>query len=377
MASEPYPDRRRAVWLLKWRPDPTGKWKVENLGKDPRLKGDRPPKTPPQFVIDRAREFQEMEYRARHGLSAGPVRPKGLAGYLTGYVDAFEGIHKTGSARQLRRHVERFRVFVQAKGVTSVQAVARSHCRDYLEARIREVSHDSLKTEMRYLAPIWSRAVEDGLMAKNPWSRLKVPGKSTRSDPVFWSEEDIARIAAHCSKTWQSDLVLVLAYTGLRISTALSLGWAWIDWGTGLVTIPREVAVQDDGVKTSYTFALLEQARAVLERRQFTTRGPLVFPNPMRGGGVVPYDSAREAIARAIRKAGVKTGTPHDIRHSYGRMLERMRLPASFIQVQLGHASPATTRIYTGADPHEVAQFFRDHPGLFPPRDPDPSRPPP
>jgi integrase/recombinase XerD len=130
-------------------------------------------------------------------------------------------------------------------------------------------------------------------------------------------------------------------------------------------------------VKTSYTFALLEQARAVLERRQFTTRGPLVFPNPMRGGGVVPYDSAREAIARAIRKAGVKTGTPHDIRHSYGRMLERMRLPASFIQVQLGHASPATTRIYTGADPHEVAQFFRDHPGLFPPRDPDPSRPPP
>src|SRR5438128_1908859 len=119
MASAPYADKRRGVWLMKWKPDPTGKWKVENLGKDPKLLGVRPPAKPPQFVTDRAREFEEMEYRARHGLSAGPVRAKGLAGYLASYVEAFAGIHKAGSVRQLRRHVAGFRAFVEGRGVNS------------------------------------------------------------------------------------------------------------------------------------------------------------------------------------------------------------------------------------------------------------------
>jgi integrase len=380
MASKPYPDFRTGVWIMKWRPDPTGKWKVKRLGKDPKLLSARPPKTPPQFILDRHREFEEQEYRAKHGLAAGPARAKGLSSYLTGYVEAFSASHKKGSIKQLQRHVKRFEAFATEKGATSVQGVTRSICRDYLESRIIEVSHDTLKTEMRYLSPIWSRAVEDGLMVANPWSRLKIPGKSTRSDPVFWTGDEVARIAACCSKPWQTDLVMVLANTGLRISTTLALRWDWIDWETGVITIPKEAAVRTEGVKTSYKLGLNRVSRDVLQRRLAMTKGvSLVFPNPYRDGGEVPYDSAREAIARAIRKAGVKKGTPHDLRHTYARLLDRSGIPASIVQSQLGHKNAATTRIYTDATAEEAAHFLEDF-GVgdspTPPAVRDPSQPP-
>lgn len=357
MASRPFPDKKRRIWVMKYRPDPTGKWVRVTLGKDPRLEGARPPKSPPQAVLDRAREFAEIEYRAKHGMQAGPARARGLAAYLEDYVTAFAASHKPGSVRQLARHVENFAAFAKGKGVTSVQGVSRSVCRDFLEYRISLVSHDTLRTEAGYLMPVWSRAVEDGLVGKNPWARLKVPGKSTRSDPTFWTAKDVARIAAHCARPWQSDFVLLLANTGMRISTALAMKWGWVNWAEGSITIPREAAATQPGVKTGYTMAMNRVARDVLQKRRMTKDSPdLVFPNPYHGGGEIPYDSAREAIARAIKNAGVKKGTPHDLRHTYGRLLMKSGVPANVVQAQLGHSSLATTQRYVEIDAAEAAR---------------------
>ena len=100
MASKPYPDKRRGIWRLKYKPDPTGPWVSVVLGKDPRLTSARPPKGPPIGIQDRAREFAEIEYRAKHGLSSAPARAKGLDGYLESYAETFSRLHKRGSGAQ-------------------------------------------------------------------------------------------------------------------------------------------------------------------------------------------------------------------------------------------------------------------------------------
>jgi integrase len=355
MASKPFTDKKRCIWRMKYRPDPTGDWVTVVLGHDPRLKSARPPKTPPQAILDRARDFAEVEYRAKHGLGAAPNRAKGLDGYVSIYLDAFAATHKPGSVKQARRHLASFTAFAASRGVGTVQGITRSVCRDYLEARIAVVSRDTLRTEVGYLAPVWSRAVEDGLMVKNPWQRIKIPGKSTRSDPVYWSAEEVARIAAACSKVTWSDLVMILVNTGLRISTALAMRWDWIDWKAGVIRIPPGVT----GAKTAYGLAMNRVSRNVLERRQFASRSDLVFPNLYRGGGPIPYDSARNAIEKAIERAGVKLGTPHDLRHTYARILSRTA-PANVVQSQLGHRTATTTEIYTHLAPEDVAKELED-----------------
>ena len=359
MASSPYPDKRRHEWVMKYRPDPDKGWQVVKLGKDPRLAGARPPKVPPQFVLDRHRHFSEIEYAAKHNIKSAPVRAEALAAYLETHFEAFSLARKGSSARSLRRHINRFLEFAAERGVASMQGCTRKVCREFLEARSVAVSHDTVKTEKRFLAPAWTRAVEDGIIDVNPWSGLKVPGKSTASDPVFWSSAEIAAIAAACTRPWQADLVMVLANTGLRISTALAMTWEWVNWGAGSITIPRAMAAKVEGIKTAYTLSINRVAREILERRRFVDPGDLVFPNPLRPGPV-SYDTARGAISAAIKRAKVKRGTPHDLRHSCARLMMEANIPVNVVQAQLGHATIATTQRYVDVDSSSADKYMDD-----------------
>jgi integrase len=338
---------------MKYRPDPTGPWKTVSLGKHPEpYPPSRPPKKPPQFILDRAREFAEIEYRAQHGLQGAPARAKDLTVYLDAYLEAYAGTRRRGSVKQIRRHVRTFLEFARVRGITTVQAVTRAVCRDYLEERIKHVAHTTLRTERGFLIAIWTRAVEDELVMANPWTYAKVPGKPIKRAPTFWSADEIRAIAHHCHRPWQRDLVLLLANTGLRVSTALAMQWGWIEGKRGTVRIPAR-----ERIKTSYVHILNDPARVILQRRALEVpsgKDDLVFPNPLREG-VVPYDSARAAIDRAITKAGVKPGHVHDLRHSYGRALAAAGVPLNVIQAQLGHTTLTMTGIYSTADLDTVA----------------------
>jgi integrase len=358
MASDPFFEARRGTWKLKYRPDPLGKWVTVTLCKHHGAWApSKPPKKPPQEAIDRARDFAEIEYRAKHGLGSSPARAKGLAAYLDGYVTSQALSTRSGSAEQLARHVRTFKAFAEARGIASIQAVTRAHCREYLEGRIKVVARSTLQTERGYLVGAWTRAVDDGLMAANPWSGVSLPGKIVPTSITFWSGEEIAKIAAACNKSWHADLVLILANTALRISTALAMEWSWVDWQEGTIKVPAGV----EEVKTSYALSIGRVARDVLTRRLATSDGsPLVFPNPLGDHGVVGYDTARAAIERAIGRAKVKHGTCHDLRHSCARNMILAGIPITVVQRQLGHTTLAMTMKYVTADAESSAKYMED-----------------
>lgn len=356
MASDPFFEVRRGTWKMKYRPDPLGKWMTVTLCKHP---GDwspkKPPKKPPQEAIDRARDFAEIEYRAKHGLAAAPARAKGLDAYLDSYARSQSLSVKAGSAEQLARHVKTFKAFALARGIASLQGVTKAHCREYLEERIGVVSRATLRTERGYLIGAWSRAVEDEFLAANPWTGVKLPGKVVETSTTYWTPAEIQAIAGACTKAWQQDFVLILANTGLRISTALAMEWAWIDWKAGAIKIPAGV----EEVKTIYSVAMGPVGLDILQRRFALAKdSPLVFPNPLGGGGVIGYDTARAAIERAILKAKVPHGTAHDLRHSFARALVDSGMPITLVQKQLGHTTLTMTMRYVSMDIEHAAKYM-------------------
>jgi integrase len=198
--------------------------------------------------------------------------------------------------------------------------------------------------------------VEDELVAVNPWHLVKVPGKLVESEATFWNREEILAIAQSCKKPWHADLVMVLAGTGVRISATLAMRWDWIDFADGMLLVPKEHSKSG----RPYKIAMTETARGVLERRAIVGKGSdLVFPNPA-SGGVVPYTSAKDALTRAIKRAGVKHGTAHDLRHSYGRWMAMDGKPFPVIQAQLGHTTPAMTGRYTKIGEQEAKKHVQD-----------------
>ena len=99
--------------------------------------------------------------------------------------------------------------------------------------------------------------------------------------------------------------------------------------------------------------------------------------DPVRGSGALPAFSGRDRIgvpgsvisprtvehivAGLAAGAGVESDvTPHSFRHGLATELVRRRVRESTVQTILGHASPATTRIYVHKSAVEVADEYQD-----------------
>lgn len=99
--------------------------------------------------------------------------------------------------------------------------------------------------------------------------------------------------------------------------------------------------------------------------------------DPLRGSGALPAFSGRDKlgipgtaisprtvehiVAELAEKCGIESQvTPHSFRHGLATELVRRRVRESTVQTILGHASPATTRIYVHKTAIEVAEEYQD-----------------
>jgi site-specific recombinase XerD len=73
-------------------------------------------------------------------------------------------------------------------------------------------------------------------------------------------------------------------------------------------------------------------------------------------------------VGELAERAGVESAvTPHSFRHGLATELVRRRVRESTVQTILGHASPATTRIYVHKTAVEVAEEYQDAFGPYRP----------
>jgi integrase len=164
-------------------------------------------------------------------------------------------------------------------------------------------------------------------------------------------------------------IIVLAAFTGLRMGELRALRWRDIDFAGRLVHVRRNLphGSREERVPKSRqarSVPLLDQAVPVLDglsrRERFTGPGDLVFPSstgahlddkPIRVG---LYDAM--AAAEIDRDRG--TGKPfvfHDLRHSFGTLAVRA-FPLTDVQTFMGHESIGTTRGYVHYVPrHDAA----------------------
>lgn len=172
--------------------------------------------------------------------------------------------------------------------------------------------------------------------------------------------EDVAgqgREAWISARDWA---VLLLLYgAGLRIGEALGLTGAVLPLGDAM-------AVTGKRDKTRMV-PLLPQVRAAIESYveqcpHVTERGAPLFRG-VRGGPLDP-----STVRRSVRVARGRLGlaertTPHALRHSFATHLLARGADLRALQELLGHASLASTQIYTSVDAAHLLDVYRNaHP---------------
>ncbi|KPQ08082.1 MAG: integrase/recombinase XerC [Rhodobacteraceae bacterium HLUCCA12] len=219
-----------------------------------------------------------------------------------------------------------------ARGLSAVKAFAR-----WLAER--EPSFDPTMI-LSARAPRFGRPLPRPLSEKD--ARAVLDGISEERDSDWQRVRDIA-------------VVTLLYGCGLRISEALSL------CGRD-VPLAESLRIRGKGGKERLVPVIPAAARAVSDYvrlcpHALTPEAPLF--RGARGGALNPRQIALAMEGVRLRLGLPATATPHALRHSFATHLLGAGGNLRAIQELLGHASLATTQIYTGVDAARLMEVYR------------------
>ena len=213
--------------------------------------------------------------------------------------------------------------------------------------------------------------LEEGVIDTNPAERMQTR-RPSRTLPDVLSEREVVRLLQAASERpgpegVRDRVMLELTYAaGLRVSevvgpqglelSALSLDGGWIRvFGKG--GKERLAPVYPGIVRqiTSYVRDVRPQLLAHSRRR-----GPVPSALFLNANG---YPMTRQGYWFVLKKAAARAGierklTPHTLRHSFATHLLHGGAPLRHVQELLGHASIATTQIYTHLTDSQVREAF-------------------
>ena len=203
------------------------------------------------------------------------------------------------------------------------------------------------------LSGLMKYALRDGRLSRNPCDGVHLP-RVTRKTRGYLTHEQVRDLAAGCGDEY-ADLVLFLAYTGLRWGemAALKVGRIdmlrrRIDVSEG-VTAPRGQLVWStpkSHASRSVPFPAF-LAKAIAKRCEGRKKDELVFVGPdggvLRSGNFRRRQFAAAVAACKERDAQFPTLTIHDLRHTAASLAISAGANVKAVQRMLGHASAAMT----------------------------------
>jgi integrase len=277
--------------------------------------------------------------------------------YASEWIDTYRGRTRRGLTRSTRADYRRTLVLY------AIPFFARTRVADITPRDIRayvdhlEVLGQAASSVRKNFAPVralLATAVEDGIMAANPASVIRVVG--ARSD---WDEperkaltrEQLAAFFGELPDEW-IPFFQILVQTGVRISEAIGLTWADLDLDAPIptLTVRRQIYRGHVGPpKTRYGKRTIPLSRSTAGRllalrhtSEFADDADPVFATP-RG---TPLDVSNLRV-RVLRPAAARAGLDpigfHVFRHTCASLLFGAGRNIKQIQEWLGHHDPGFT----------------------------------
>jgi site-specific recombinase XerD len=268
---------------------------------------------------------------------------------------------------------------------------SRSLLRAYLaQMQSRELARSSISSRLAAMRSFYRHARREGLVDADPLAPVITPRLPRRlprvlnveqvEDLIDAAERQPSRAGAgDAPRTDRADpagealvlrdraLVETAYAAGLRISELAGLRLTDVDLGRGEVRVLGKGRKQRIGLlgrpAREALSAYLEIGRPAL--REQTSAGPddgMLFLNAR--GRPLGVRGLRYRVDYLLRRAGLPEGASvHTLRHSFASHLLEGGADLRVVQELLGHASLATTQVYTHVSPARLRSVYRQaHP---------------
>jgi integrase/recombinase XerD len=209
----------------------------------------------------------------------------------------------------------------------------------------RHYSKNSLYTTVRGLTCLFRSF---GLATAE---QLEAPRRPARL-PHYLTEEETHRLFEAVRESPRDSAILhVLAYCGLRVGELCRLSVEDVDLSSNILHVRSGKGDRDREV------IIEEKTRAAIDR--YTTERALAGQAGGRLFPVSPVTVERMVRSNAERAEINRRVTPHMLRHTLATTLLSRGCDIRYIQKLLGHASVATTQIYTHVDTAALSAAYR------------------
>jgi len=269
-----------------------------------------------------------------------------------------------------RREVGRFASFAEGElGRPEPAAVETGDVRAFvahlhslgLSARSIQRALAALRTYFRFLTA-------EGVVGSNPAAAVPNP-RTPRTLPDTVPATALAELFEAFPDTpagRRDRAILELLYgSGLRVSELVGLDLGDVDRGQRLLRVRgkgRKERIVPFGGKAAEALTAYLPDRAAWRRAAARHDGDPLFVN--QRGGRLTDRSVRRIVDAAVRRvASLHRLHPHSLRHAFATHLLEAGMDLRAIQELLGHASLATTQVYTSVDLERLMAVYRkSHP---------------
>lgn len=217
---------------------------------------------------------------------------------------------------------------------------------------------------LRLLRSILDVAHQDGRIHRNPANGVSAGRIPERERHRYLTAQEVQTLAAACGN--EGDVVIVLAYTGLRWSELVGLRVKDIDLTARRLYIRRaapevegRIVIGPPKTRAGIRTVPLPQVVVDILKRRITGRPAdepaVTSPN----GKMLRSNNWRRHTHwnKVLKKTQLSPLTIHDLRHTYASLARKSGADLRYVQKTMGHSTPTVTaNIYSDLYADELDQ---------------------
>jgi integrase len=234
-------------------------------------------------------------------------------------------------------HLDRLRLLLPYFSEVPIGRINKGLVREYRSHRHaqKQVSDTTVNRDLEALRHLLYWAVDEGLLAANPLSRMSLV-RERRKPRMMISVGEEERLLAAAAPHLRSVIIIALD-AGMRRGEILGQRWEHIDLDRGLLSVTRSKTAGGEGREIPLTRRLqaLLAASAPPNGLLFTFKGK-------------PIRIIKTAWKAAIRRAGIRYYRFHDLRHACNTRMMEAGVMQEVRKAIMGHSSgEEVNSIYT------------------------------
>ncbi|WP_373558163.1 tyrosine-type recombinase/integrase [Bacillus sp. 7884-1] len=226
--------------------------------------------------------------------------------------------------------------------------------RVYINELLKKYEPSTVRLFHRLFKVAINAAVDTEIIPRNRFTKIIIQG-SKEIDNNFLTTEELRTFLAAAKQLeniTNYTIILLLAYTGLRKGEALGLSWNNVDFEKKKITVERtrdKHGARTPKTKNSYRTILIDDKliqqlklyrtwckQTLLSFGKHLSENDFIFIS-YQTGTPTGENTIKYSFDRIIKKTGLKSITPHGLRHTHATVLIAKKQPANVIAERLGN----------------------------------------